>query len=117
MGSVILQTMQLSELQIQVPLAELTALCEKWKVVSLAVFGSALTSEFTPTSDIDLLVLFQEGEAPSLFQLVQMRDEFQELFHRPVDLISRKAIENSSNAYRKEEILGTSKVIYEKEAA
>ncbi len=89
----------------------------KWKVVSLAIFGSALTSDFSASSDIDFLVLFEEGEAPSLFEFVQMRDEFQQLLHRPVDIVSRRAIEKSSNTYRKEEILGTSKVIYEKEAA
>ncbi len=109
--------MELTALRVPVTKEALIALCQKWKVRSLAVFGSILTPEFSPSSDIDLLVLFEEGEAPSIFELVQMREDFKDLFRRPVDIVSRKAIERSSNPYRKEEIIGTSQMIYEKEAA
>jgi uncharacterized protein len=109
--------MKLTQLPISVPRDTLETLCRKWKVKSLAVFGSVLTPEFTSSSDIDFLVLFEEGQAPDLFDFVQMKFELQEIFQRPIDLVSRKAIESSTNRYRKEEILGNSQIIYEKEAA
>ncbi len=53
----------------------------------LAVFGSALRDDFSPESDVDLLVEFLPGERVSLFDMAQMEMELEELVigHR-VDL-------------------------------
>ena len=109
--------MELHSLPIKVSEEALKALCKKWKVKSLAVFGSILTEQFSASSDIDFLVQFEDGQAPDLFDFVQMKYELQDLFSRSVDLVSRRAIERSTNPYRKDEILGTSQIIYEKKAA
>jgi len=37
---------------------ELTASCERWRIVELAFFGSVLRDDFGPHSDIDVLVRF-----------------------------------------------------------
>ena len=41
-----------------IPKEGLGAFCEKWKIVELALFGSALREDFGPASDIDVLVTF-----------------------------------------------------------
>jgi len=109
--------MELNSLQLAVDEQALTALCQKWKVDSLAVFGSILTSEFSAKSDVDLLVSFEPEATPSLFELVNLKQQFESLFGRQVDILIRRAIEKSHNEYRKQEILSTAKTIYEKVAA
>ncbi len=39
--------------------------CRKYHVVKLAIFGSFLTTSFTPASDIDFLVQFEESHIPT----------------------------------------------------
>lgn len=53
----------------------------------LAVFGSALRSDFTPDSDVDFLVEFVDGTKVSLFDMARMEMELEELVPgRRVDL-------------------------------
>lgn len=93
-------------------LAGLKAFCQKWGVQELSVFGSALRPDFSATSDIDLLVTFQEGQRISLLDWPGMQEELQKIFGRRVDLISRRGVERSGNYIRKNEILTTAKPLY-----
>jgi hypothetical protein len=97
---------------LKIPEERLRKICEKYLVKELAIFGSALDGDFNDDSDIDLLYTFQDNAEHSLFSKVRIKEEFEKLFGRPVDLISRKAIENSRNIYKKRAILEHSKVIY-----
>jgi predicted nucleotidyltransferase len=45
----------------EVPRAKLAALCRKYHVRRLGLFGSAARGELTPESDVDLLVEFEPG--------------------------------------------------------
>lgn len=78
--------MKLIELNLQ----RIFELCRLHKVKSLAVFGSILTDRFNDNSDVDLLVDFEpfdhekEDYVRNYFDL---RDAFQVLFNRKVDLI------------------------------
>jgi len=83
--------------------------CRRWKVTELALFGSILREDFTPASDIDVLVTFQAEAVWSLWDLVDMRDELRELFGREVDLIEKEALRNP---FRRHEILKSYKVVY-----
>ena len=47
-------------------------------IQSLAVFGAALRDDFTPDSDVDVLVVFQKGMEPD-FAFFDMQDELTEL--------------------------------------
>ena len=51
----------------------------------LAFFGSVLRSDFTPTSDVDVLVEFESGHAPGL-AFFTMERELSEILGRKVDL-------------------------------
>ncbi len=94
---------------IAVPKKEISTFCQRWKVVELALFGSVLRADFTPESDVDVLVTFAPGAEISLFDMAQMQIELQGVFNRPVDIIEKDALRNP---YRKREILGTAQVIY-----
>lgn len=91
---------------------ELNEICKKFLIKELSLFGSVNTDNFNDESDIDLLVSFDESAKYSLFDIVRIKESFEELFNRRVDLVSKKAIQQSSNNYRRDSILNSAKVIY-----
>jgi hypothetical protein len=91
---------------------KLSEICNRYKIRELALFGSALRKDFTENSDVDLLYVFEENTTHGLFYVAEIKEEFEKLFGRPVDFVSRKAIERSRNIYRKKAILENVKVIY-----
>jgi predicted nucleotidyltransferase len=101
-----------------IPPKKLAAFCKRWKVVEFALFGSAVRDDFSSRSDIDALVSFAPQSDWGLFDHIQMKQELKELFGRDVDLVTRRALEQSRNALLRSEILNTAKVLYsEREAA
>jgi hypothetical protein len=65
----------------------LAAFCREHGIRRIAVFGSALRSDFGADSDIDLLVEFESGRIPGLLGIVGMELELSELLGgRKVDL-------------------------------
>lgn len=99
----------MATVQLPIPHKEIAAFCKRWKVIELSLFGSVLRSDFRPDSDVDVLVTFSEEAQISLFDLVQMKLDLEEIFQRPVDVIEKDALENP---FRKREILKTAQVIY-----
>src|SRR3989304_975292 len=91
---------------------KLSEICRRYKINELALFGSAIREDFTGNSDIDLLYVFEENSTHSLFDVAGIKEEFEKLFGKQVDFVSRKAIERSRNIYRKKAILENVKVIY-----
>lgn len=91
---------------------ELNCICKKYFIKELSLFGSVNTDKFDGETDIDLLVAFEDNTNYSLFDIVRIQESFMEFFKRPVDLVSKKAIQKSRNAYRRESILNNAKVIY-----
>ncbi len=86
--------------------------CLRWKVTELALFGSVLRDDFSADSDVDLLVTFTPDADWSLLDHIQMQQELALLLGRPVDLVSRRAIECSSNHLRRREILSNTRTLY-----
>lgn len=83
--------------------------CQRWQIAKLALFGSVLTDEFRPDSDIDVLVTFSKGASWSLFDLIAMQEELEQVFQRPVDIVEEDAVRNP---FRRHHILTTKKEIY-----
>lgn len=79
-------------------------------ILTLFAFGSVLTEKFDETSDIDLLVSFkplESGEyADNYFQAAE---SFEEIFNRPVDLVTDKSL---GNPYFIKSVTETKKMIY-----
>lgn len=90
---------------------KLAALCRKYHVRRLGLFGSAARGEAGPASDVDLLVEFEPGKAPSFWAEPEMREAFGALFGgRRVDFVPPAVLENP---YRRKSILRDLKVLYE----
>ena len=70
--------------------AALPSIQQKYHVRRLALFGSAARGEQTPTSDVDLLVEFDEPIG--LFDFVRLERSLGEILHAKVDLVSAKAL-------------------------
>ena len=94
---------------LEIPSPSLEALCQKWRVRELSLFGSVLRDDFTPESDVDVLVSFDPDATWSLWDLTEMRDELAALVGRPVDLVEREGLRNP---FRRDKIMQTRKVIY-----
>ena len=99
----------MATVQLPIPKKEIAAFCKRWEVTELSLFGSVLRADFRPDSDVDVLVTFSPKAEISLFDLVQMKLDLEEIFRRPVDVIEKDALENP---FRKREILKTAQVIY-----
>jgi len=97
---------------IDIPTNRLAVFCKKWKVTELSLFGSVLRDDFGPESDVDVLVEFASDASISMFDLLTFRDDLSEILSRPVDVVTRRSIEQSSNPWKRHEILGQARVVY-----
>lgn len=98
--------------QIDIPDNKIAEFCRRHHIRRLALFGSVLRDDFTPDSDVDILVEFETGRTPGL-EFFTIQDELSEVLGRRVDLYTFKGVENSRNWILREEILNTAEVQYE----
>jgi len=91
---------------------KLEAFCRRWKIVQLDLFGSVLRGDFRSDSDVDVLVSFEQDAQWSLLDHVQMERELAEIVGRSIDLVSRRAVERSSNTIRRRAILDSAEPLY-----
>ncbi len=94
--------------------ADIAALCRRYHVRQLDVFGSAARGvDFDPvSSDADFLVEFGPDADPGLKDFMEMKDALQCVLGREVDLIERKTMEKSRNYIRRRHILGQAESVY-----
>ncbi|MEL6440970.1 MAG: nucleotidyltransferase domain-containing protein [Cyanobacteria bacterium J06621_8] len=97
---------------VKIPELEIAKFCQRWKVRQFYLFGSVLRDDFTAESDIDVMVEFFPNASIG-WKIVTMNDELETIFHRPVDLMTKKAIEESDNWLRRRNILDSVVLIYE----
>ena len=89
---------------------KIVALCEKYKVSKLFVFGSILTDRFNENSDVDLVVSFNRTEVNDYFDnYFDFKYSLEELFGRDVDLLEEQTIKNP---YLKKNVDATKTLIY-----
>lgn len=73
--------------RINIDKERLGAFCRKYHIRRLALFGSVLRGDFTPGSDIDVLVEFDPAHVPGLFGIARLERELSAVFGgRKVDL-------------------------------
>ena len=75
---------------------ELSNLCTVYGVKCLELFGSASRDDFDlEESDLDFLVEFADIHPMRVFdRYFDLKEELEQLFQRPVDLVEAKAIKN-----------------------
>ena len=64
---------------------QIEAFCQKHHIRSLAIFGSVVRDDFSPHSDVDVLVDFEPGHIPG-FQFFVIQAELSQVLGRSVDL-------------------------------
>jgi predicted nucleotidyltransferase len=89
--------------------AFLATLCRRWKIREFSLFGSILRDDFTPDSDVDVLVEFEEAAAWGLFDLMDLTTELERKMGRTVHLVEKAGLRNP---YRRREILEHREVLY-----
>ena len=94
--------------------AEIAALCRRYHVRQLEVFGSAARGvDFdAANSDADFLVEFNPDADPGLNDFLEMKEALKRVLGREVDLVERKAIERSRNYIRRRNILSQAESVY-----
>lgn len=91
---------------------EIERVCRSLPVKRLGFFGSALTRNFAPNSDVDVLVTFELDENIDLFdKYFELKEQLEEIFEREVDLVMDKPFRNP--VFR-ESVEKTKSLIYER---
>jgi len=104
---------KLSDLNIDA--VRLADICRRYHVARLEAFGSFVSGEAREQSDLDILVTFEPGESVGL-EFVALGQEFETLFSRHVDLLTRQSVERSPNKYFRRFALYRTVVLYERAA-
>lgn len=68
---------------------QIAAICRRYGIAELKVFGSVARGEDRPDSDVDLLYVTVPDSATSLWELWELRDELAQLLGRNVDLVPK----------------------------
>ncbi|MGH3769611.1 MAG: nucleotidyltransferase family protein [Pseudonocardiaceae bacterium] len=74
----------------------------------LELYGSVLRDDFSPASDVDILVEFHAGRIPGLIHLAQMELELEATLGRPVEL---RTYEDLSRYFR-DKVAATARPLY-----
>lgn len=86
--------------------------CERWRIVELALFGSVLRADFNASSDIDVLVRFDDSHPWTVLDHLEMEAELSTMLGRRVEITSKAAVVESPNWIRRREILATAQLLY-----
>ena len=97
---------------IEIPEEKIGRFCQRWHISELAFFGSVIRNDFRSGGDLDILVTFADVANWGLLEHLQMQQELAAILVREVDLISKRAVEQSDNWLRRQEILDTAKVFF-----
>ena len=84
-------------------------LCKKYNIIELSIFGSSIRDDFSKDSDVDILVSFDQKFRISLFDIIELENEFSLLLNRDVDIVEKESLKNP---IRKNRILSTREIIY-----
>jgi predicted nucleotidyltransferase len=74
------------KIHIELPKERIEEFCKKHHIRKLSLFGSALRDDFTPESDLDILVEFKPGTRVGMIRLAGLEIELGEILGRKVDL-------------------------------
>lgn len=93
--------------RIAIPQAEIEAFCRRHHIRRMALFGSVIRDDFTPDSDVDVLVEFEPGKTPG-YAFFGMQDELSELLGRQVDLNTSGWL----SPYFRDEVIAEAETLY-----
>lgn len=94
--------------QIKVNRTLLSQFCRRHHIRRLAFFGSVLREDFSPGSDVDVLVEFDPDHTPGLFGMARLERELSTLLGRKVDLRTPEDL----SRYFRDEVLKEAEIYY-----
>ncbi len=85
-------------------------ICIELHLKRLDVFGSVTTEQFSPDSDLDIIVEFKKKEIDNLFDnYFALKERLQNVFHRSIDIVIDGSVKNP---YLKANISRTRRNVY-----
>ena len=84
-------------------------ICKKYFISELSIFGSSIRDDFTDKSDVDILVSFIINSKITLFDIIELENEFKNILGREVDVVEKESLKNP---IRKNKILESREIIY-----
>ena len=90
-----------------IPHDSIADFCRAHHIRRLSLFGSVLRDDFTPDSDVDVLVEFEPGHTPG-FEFVSIEDELTGVLGRKVDLHTPASL----SRYFRDEVLAEAEEHY-----
>jgi predicted nucleotidyltransferase len=94
---------------IQVSDDVIAELCQRHRIQRMGLFGSVLRPDFTPESDVDVLVEFEPGAQTTYLDMVELQDELAAIFGRAVDVGTYDML----SPHIRDRVIGTERTIYE----
>jgi hypothetical protein len=92
---------------VKIPQDTIAEFCRRNRIRRLALFGSILRDDFTPASDVDVLVEF-EPEARVGWDFFRMQDDLSQILGRRVDLNTPAEL----SRYVRDEVLREARELY-----
>jgi len=88
---------------------DIVKICKKYFISELSIFGSSIRDDFTDKSDVDILVSFTLNSKITLFDIIELENEFKNILGREVDVVEKESL---NNPIRKNKILESREIIY-----
>ncbi|MBI4126339.1 MAG: nucleotidyltransferase family protein [Deltaproteobacteria bacterium] len=98
-----------AQLRFSLPHEALIHFCREYRVKKLSLFGSILRNDFTPKSDIDVLIEFELGHDPTYFTVVEMEEKLSRMLGgRKIDLKTAQEL----SQHLRPQVLKEAEVVY-----
>ena len=93
---------------LEVPAEKIAEICRRYGIREMSIFGSAARTDLRPDSDVDVIVDFFPETKYGLREYQGIEDELAALFHRRIDLGTKRWIKPRL----RDHILSEAQVIY-----
>jgi predicted nucleotidyltransferase len=94
--------------KLAIPKDQIAEFCKKHHIRKLSIFGSVLRDDFTPQSDVDVLVEFDPLHIPGLIRMAGIEIELSEVIGRKVDLRTPQEL----SRYFRQEVVESAELQY-----
>ena len=98
----------MNSLPVTIDQDELAEFCRKNGIRRLSLFGSVLRGDFSPESDVDMLVEFNPEKRIGLMGMVELERQLSQLLNRKVDLNT----EEDLSRYFVDQVLQEARPVY-----
>lgn len=87
---------------------QIVALCRKYQISELSLFGSQVRGDSTAKSDFDFLVEFQPESEISYFDIFEIQEELEKIVRQKVDLVPKKGLK----IFVRQQVLSEAEIIF-----